>query len=242
MILHHQWTRCNQIFSWEGTDSQELYQKNLNDPTQRHLLEQHDWIDREIEYNYNSLGFRDQEFDDRPCGIALGCSLTEGTGLPADKTWPFILGEKIGIKIWNLGVAGASMDTCFRMLDYFIPILKPKFVILLDPPPGRLEIYLDSGRWEVCFGTRLASSDVFLKNWFINNINQDIQYRKGRLAMAMLCREQDIPFFNYPMPYPFRLLEKNEKSLARDLFHTGSKANEKFAEKIQQDIKRADLI
>ena len=76
---------------------------------------------------------RDEEFDDRPAGIALGCSYTEGVGVPEHTTWGNGLGRMLGMHMWNLGVGGGSLDTVFRVLEYWLPKLTPKFVAICIP-------------------------------------------------------------------------------------------------------------
>ena len=129
----------NSIQLWSGTDSRVNFLKNLDDPEKNQLLKLLKWDTCEITYQYNSHGFRCTEFDDRPCGIALGCSFTQGVGLPVTTTWPYLLSQLCGIHVWNLGSGGASIDTVFRIFDHYVTKLRPKFVCLLITPAERLE-------------------------------------------------------------------------------------------------------
>lgn len=134
--LHH----SNQTFYWHGTDSEERWLKNLNDAKNSEFFKMHGWDDSAaFTYSYNSHGFRCKEFDDNPCYLALGCSHTEGIGLPEELTWPSQLSTKLDYPVLNLGVGGASFDTVVRLLDYYIDKLNIKGIFILEPPAHRFE-------------------------------------------------------------------------------------------------------
>jgi len=93
----------------------------------------------DITYNFNSEGLRCDEFTD-PSELPIifvGCSHTEGVGLPLEKVWAYVLLERIraatGKKIpyWNLSVSGASVDTVASEIYYAHTHLKmrPKLVL-----------------------------------------------------------------------------------------------------------------
>ena len=104
---------------WTGSDSQERFDANCRIEKHYKKLKELGWLDdRALTYQYNSEGFRDSEFDQQPAGIALGCSHTEGVGIHAEHAWPRQLQNLLGQKIWNLGVGGAALDTCYRLLEY----------------------------------------------------------------------------------------------------------------------------
>ena len=58
------------------------------------------WVDKKIEYKYNNEGFRvPYNFNDKDSGIVtLGCSFTEGVGLPYEYTWGYKLAKHLNVK------------------------------------------------------------------------------------------------------------------------------------------------
>jgi hypothetical protein len=65
---------ANCKLQWSGSDKIDLFAKNISDPETRNQLKElgFDTADS-VSYTYNQYGFRDQNFDDRKCGIAFGC-------------------------------------------------------------------------------------------------------------------------------------------------------------------------
>lgn len=122
----------NQTLSWRAADQKETYKDTLPDGSANYSR-------YEIVYRYNSHGFRADEFteeSDLPIVFA-GCSFTEGIGLPLKEVWHSLILDKIkllpkfaNLKIphWNLGVAGAGIDTVTRVLYEQLPTLKPKHI------------------------------------------------------------------------------------------------------------------
>ena len=47
---------------WYSTDTQDLYNQNLQNPTTFNTLKENNWIDKTICYRFNSHGFRTDEF------------------------------------------------------------------------------------------------------------------------------------------------------------------------------------
>jgi hypothetical protein len=62
-LLHNYSDAAGQTRSWDTSDSQERFLKNLQDPKARQKLQELEYLHREISYTFNSHGFRTQEFD-----------------------------------------------------------------------------------------------------------------------------------------------------------------------------------
>ena len=132
----------NQTVYWSGTDTKELFLKNLNNPEKRKQLEKYNWVNTKIEYSFNSAGYRSIEFDANDNGfMVLGCSFTSGVGLHVHQIWPELLSNKLNQPVWNLGVGGTGLDTAYRLAAHYIPRLRPSKVVLLAPEKTRLEIW-----------------------------------------------------------------------------------------------------
>ncbi len=227
------------------------------------MLEQSGWLPDHaaIIYQYNEHGFRDDAFDDRPCGLALGCSYTEGVGVAADETWPAQLAKLVGYKVWNLGIGGVGIDTCFRVMEFWAPILRPRFIALLDPPIARMEICRADGGytnllnvgWEHSDAT--SPQDQFVKHWFAQEHNWIEHHKRHVLAMRMLAQDLSIPFvhlFNGPICQPVpnfyqdpRFFHNNGLDLldrARDLAHAGPRTLHMVAEIMQEKLREISAI
>jgi len=72
----------------------------------------------QIQYKYNSRGFRDNEWPDDLDGAiwCFGDSFTAGIGSPLEHTWPQILQELSGIRTINISMDGASNQWIARKI------------------------------------------------------------------------------------------------------------------------------
>lgn len=88
-------------------------------------------------YNLNNFGFRDTvdlTKNDPADIVALGCSNTFGIGLDQNYIWPNILQNKTGLRVANLGMAGASVHLQLNALLYYLNNVGiPKYVFALLP-------------------------------------------------------------------------------------------------------------
>jgi lysophospholipase L1-like esterase len=97
-------------------------------------------LDPEIKYTKNSLGFRGDEipkdFEKYLSFIAVGGSTTECSFLSDDKTWPYLLGERLKNKFKNVWINNAGLDghSTFGhqiLLQDYIAKIRPRFVLFL---------------------------------------------------------------------------------------------------------------
>ena len=97
LILH---SRVNQTWHTSGMDSLE----HCNDPQH---FQNYPWP---IVYQYNSRGFRDQEWPNNFQDViwCVGDSFTVGIGSPLEHTWPWLLSQHLNRRIINVSMDGAS--------------------------------------------------------------------------------------------------------------------------------------
>jgi len=119
---------ANARLDWFSTDSRENFER-LKHPI---------YGDRDIEYAFNSLGYRSARFD-RPDGLrilAIGCSYVFGIGLPSAALFQSRVGAWLSsrlsraVTVWNLGLPGTSNDYVARMLHLAVPVLDPHVVLV----------------------------------------------------------------------------------------------------------------
>jgi hypothetical protein len=239
----HAWSsHAGQTVNWISPDSKENYQQHMNDAAKRNMLQQFGWIDQHIDYTFNSDGFRTHEFDNRANFVTIGCSFTQGVAVNREDTWPQLVSNQLGLSVYNLGISGASADTCYRIIKYYAPILKPQFVVFLEPRGNRTELHhdpdqpphlinwaYDSGSW---------GNSVYTKTWLGNDVNMQLHAEKNRAAVAHVCDQLGIPVVMYaPNDYRDLVEDKTQLDLGRDLLHPGRLNNAAFAQIVYQHTK-----
>lgn len=239
----HDWSYvAGQTIHWMSPDTKENYQRHLNDSAKRHMLQQFGWVDQHIDYTFNSDGFRTDEFDDRPNFVTIGCSFTQGVAVNRSDTWAQLVSDQLGLSVWNLGVAGASADTCYRIIKHYAPILKPKFVVLLEPRYNRVELHYSdhqkpySINW--AYDAESWGNSGYLKTWLSNDYNMQLYAEKNRASIAHVCNKLDIPVVMYaPNDYIDLVADKTQLDLGRDLLHPGRLNNRAFAQVVYNHVK-----
>lgn len=213
---------ANKSISWCGTDSYELYNKNLIE--QPSLLKLNDWVGKSFKYSFNSNGFRCSEFTSDPTIMFLGCSCTCGIGLPVETIWPELVAKSLKMQCANLGQGGGSCDTAFRLCLGYIDKIKPKIVIFLQPTGIRWELVSKNiikflGIW----GIDKSNHRSYMQEYIIDENNNYFNSYKNILAIESLCEKRQIKFLH------FDSLNHGHDGLARDLVHPGISANLKFS-------------
>ena len=238
---HFNINRAGKQLDWHSMDNKERFEQNCQDPEKKIKLQSLGFLEPNcVTYKFNHQGFRCDEFDDRPAGMALGCSFTEGVGISVNDTWPAVLSGLVGQHIWNLGLGGGSMDTCFRMLDHYIDILNPKFIVLCHPPAQRFEFFDKYNKSRVLIAGHLDTEvhKEFGQEWMANDTNIKTNQRRNLLAMKWRCQEKNIPFFAFSVTNtPNNQDDLWKDACARDLSHPGGDTNHHFAHKIYKKIK-----
>ena len=236
-IHHGNSCHKNKTLLWAGTDQEDVFKKNCANSETLQQLTELDWIEPDIiTYKYNNYGFRTPNFDDRPSGLALGCSFTEGVGLPIDQAWPSVLSKFCNLQFWNLGIGGGSLDTVFRVLDYYLLKLNVKIVCILPPSSTRFEYCEIDGRFTCISTHNTHHQPEFSKTWLTQSINADINVRKNLLAIQQVCDSANVPLFiDYTPPGQYC------DCLARDLSHPGKSAHALLAQGFYDQIILANI-
>lgn len=235
---------AGQTLQWMPADTKENFDCMMQDPVHREYFAKQGWIDPEaITYKINTQGFRCDEFKfDEPCMIALGCSFTMGIGLPVECLWPNLIGQQLGLKVYNLAWGGIGADTCFRLARYWIPELQPKLVAMLTPPKTRIELLLDKGcqppaevYMPASQSLHFSQHDVFLQHWWLNDDNGHLNNEKNTLAVQQLAMQHGAKFASLRADEE---MSKSQQELgyARDHMHAGPCGQQMVAEKILKEL------
>jgi hypothetical protein len=139
---------ANTTLMWSQSDTLERYTPVFADESSNK------YNVNDIEYRYNDFGYRCDNFND--CSdipiVYLGCSFTEGVGLPIESTWGYLLNERIRaatnkkIPFWSLAQGGRGLDNQVKLLYEFTRLYPIKYVFCLFPPAGRREYTFRSSR------------------------------------------------------------------------------------------------
>jgi hypothetical protein len=139
------------VKQWNPPDSLENYKEN-NSGKPNYTMD-------EVEYVYNEDGYRCDEFtlDSEFPILFMGCSFTEGVGLPPNEIWSHHLHTTISnttskkIPYWSLGKGGTGIDYAARCFYEYSTRLKPKYIFYLMSGVFRREFCFESPRFENWF-------------------------------------------------------------------------------------------
>jgi len=226
---------ANLELDWFSTDSEDLYQHNLDKSLK--YMHFHNQVNNRFTYKFNSHGFRADEFEPyMPNIVSLGCSHTVGVGNPYEATWTYRVSTALNLKNFNLAVAGSASDTAFRMAYNWIDKLKPNIVIFLSPDPTRFELntnafpytnethHINVKDYELFDHTK-----VFMKHWYSNDTNSNMNYLKNMLAIKQLCNERGIKYLHEEVVniYKQKIFDGDH---SRDLMHFGETTHRRIAD------------
>jgi hypothetical protein len=86
----------------------------------------------QIDYRYNSRGFRDNEWpsDLKSAIWCFGDSFTAGIGVPFEHTWPQVLAKHCSSNTVNISMDGASNDWIARKVLRVLNDIAPRIVVI----------------------------------------------------------------------------------------------------------------
>lgn len=233
---------AGQTLKWLPTDTEESFQRLVQNEEYREYFRSKGWLDPDaITYRINSAGFRSEEFDPQADSlVSLGCSYTIGIGLPEQATWPCLVSQALGLKNYNLAWAGTSADTCFMLANHWLPVLRPKLVLMAAPPKHRFDLiiedtWLKHETYMPAHESGQTETNNFIKTWFLNDRNADLNNARNRLAVEGLCNKLNIRCLTYNA-HDWFAKSRDEVEYARDRMHAGPLGHKKFAERIINDF------
>jgi hypothetical protein len=129
-----------------------------------------------IDYSSNSLGFRDDEFEEFKEGytrfLFAGCSMTEGHGVPKKYMWSENVKKHIQqtdtkTQFYNIGMSGASAQLIIKNVVNFIKKYgNPHCIFLMLPDLGRSVEYGDK-----LYYNNITSKNINLETLFFYDAN-----------------------------------------------------------------------
>lgn len=140
-----------------------------------------------IQYKFNSYGYRCEEFNNQEI-LTLGCSQTEGHGLPIDLTWPYLLSKKMNKDYINLAKGGEGAQAQIaKAFQFFKEFYNPKYIFAVFPLT-RLEFPLVNLTTE-------NKSDSLIGKGILNN-NKLLKYSKSPHNVENVLPEEFGIFYN----------------------------------------------
>ena len=126
----------NACFEYNGSDS-------FNRCFNKKLFQQYPWP---IVYQYNSRGFRDQEWPTDLSDVVwcLGDSFTVGLGSPLEHTWWKVLESSLGRRCVNVSMDGASNEWLARKALAILSELSPVDMVIMWSYTHRRENWNDN--------------------------------------------------------------------------------------------------
>lgn len=217
--IHQYYHFKSGIHKWIPGDTESVFESNFKEASKL------GWTKDSITYNIDSLGHRnDFELEQNQVyNVYLGCSFTYGIGVPNEKTWVHVLNRNLQYPAFNLGVPGCGIDTCYRLLKYYIDKIKINSIFLFVPPLNRREIFRNN-KFNVY---SLWTPREF--RIFSDPNDLELNCEKNIDAIKFLCYSNHIKFtFLHSDKSPLNdLIDKDMR--ARDLQHPGIEVHEKIA-------------
>lgn len=220
--------------SWFGSDTEQHFTLNLETNSDRmavngwYTLSNNEYSlsaknrstlnSAPLDYSINEFGFRSAPMPPNQLPrsiIALGDSNTLGVGMMDSIIWPTLVGNALRYRAINLGTLDGSLDSCYRLLFAWLPLIRSEYVFMLEPAKPRFE-NLFSGKSE-----QLANAQ---QNWVIHR-------DKTLRAMQNLCDQWNAKFFFISFGQctedgNIHIWNDNgEMDLARDLIHPGRRCH-----------------
>lgn len=183
--------------TWMPSDKESTWMDNQDDPITRERLARCGWTADNIQYRYNNYGFRsDDDFEVGSSGgvIYLGCSLTEGIGLNVEDTWAYRMHANLGGRFYNLGQSATGIETQYRLMRAWVPMLRPSAVLTLGAIGPRRELLGDTGT--LVIGPWMDAYDVgHTEHALMGELEHAISTQRTLDAMRHVAMRFGVPLY-----------------------------------------------
>jgi len=219
-----------------------------------------------IEYNFNSLGYRTKEIQDLDKDFILttGCSYTEGVGLPQHKIWCNTLADKLDLDLFNIGKSATGPDIVYlNTIQYILcNFPKPKLVVIQWPNNTRKSFGYKDTENTVRLTDRNIGSSFFDSLCFNKFETMDTKWYENRYIAEdgettinnythycvtnLLWKTHGVPVFNWTWSGDFEpthvfndlYIHNNQNNdYARDGQHDGPLIHQEVAETLYNKLK-----
>ncbi len=233
--------KVNGTYLWGNSDSEESYRSYTLDPRSKRY--------DPIEYRFNSQGHRtDLEIEDlKEYILSVGCSWTEGEGVPQDKRYTELLANELDLQCYCLGINGISNDLIMYNLEKWLSIVKvkPKLIIVQWTFANRYSLISDAeqpwnpiqtvGPWRNDLWSKLKYSQEFLIGGDYLHYWKQLRDQYSSIS-ATLCKEMNIPLIQTSTEKTKDFIVLESFDLGRDQMHPGIESNNIWAQRIKQKL------
>lgn len=191
--------RINQSYAFYSMDSEERYKENL-----KKFGPGWYYAGKEFTYRYNSHGYRSPEleyFDDKKYILVLGCSHTDGIGLPQSEIYHTHVSTKLRMPVLNCGVSGSSP---FYQLIHTNKLLKrltnkPSLVIVQWPEWSRSLFMGQSLGWSHLLASMTNPNKVVdrISKLYIYDGNAEAQSEVAIEAVRNIWQLANVPYIDF---------------------------------------------
>ena len=228
---------------WHNSDSEKNYVRLGNH-----------YNPESFDYTFNGQGFRSDEFNNEPSLVFIGCSNTEGIGLPLEESWAYQVWDGVGrpSPFINLGIGGAGYDTMSRVLYLLQDQVKPKVAVVLLPGIWRRELVIEDkfSMWSPVTPLdvkKITNQILFDDEWvryqamknlvmmdmifekYGTTVIWDSWYQHSKNDIADCLEMDKLKTFQHRVSNSFSKYVYAGKFTARDKIHPGSNENTEYA-------------
>lgn len=194
----------------------------------------------------NSLGHRAKELHELDYNNYIlfgGCSITWGTGLNLEETYPYLTSKNLNVDYYNLAIQGGSIDLAVVNIFAFLKNIqqKPKFIVLQYPGPFRFLLsddlinFKNIGPWVKQIEERDILIDLHKSNYLFTKYYLYEQLVSCISVPVIHVRHEN----NIDLPKNVKnVLVINQLDVARDKIHAGIQSNKNFASVLTEHIQK----
>lgn len=213
----------NSTLYWHGSDTEDKF-LNFKRKNDTHSKIEY-YKKNPISYNFNNFGFRTPDnFSLNEKGIIiLGCSFSEGVGIPIEELWGYKLSKTLNKKFWNLSIGGTGVRSCFENLIIYDSYLEYDDVFLLIPPKFRKKFYtFDNNLIKSILKPRFSNTDFLeiIPNMLYGDLFTNKDYEKWVSTFLLGSNFEE---FIYEISYLYAIIgfckEKNKNIYFTSIHH-----------------------
>ena len=191
------------------------------------------WENIDIKYRFNAQGFRTYDLErlyGQRVSIALGCSCTEGVGMPEDKIWSALVEKSLDHPVLNLGIQGGSGDTVVRILTNVCSLYDIQNVYILWPESSRFEKYYTKDNTPHSLTAhRISRNKMYNELWATDLAMSNQRFYKNQLLVQCLSKIYNFTLKEHMLGYPIAGGQLIDHDSARDGLHPGPKQHQLIA-------------
>ena len=239
--INDQWqwgdkSHIRKVVSWYSSDNEQRF-KQLE---KRNLTDY--WKNIKITYKFNEWGYRCDSFEKKCDVLFTGCSQAQGVGLPLKLIYSQIVSKVFKINHHSLAVAGADWQHVGQRLAYWLPILKPKALVLRNPPSNRFnwwdqETAVGTAGFDETemMGCMIRQSRPLID--IIDNANAEWYEHSILSYIESLCKENKVELIHIPRKKYNHDTRYIGPKFARDYNHLGPEYHQQMADSIIEKLK-----